>query len=235
MVHWEFIQEMMEGYGFPPKFTQLIMTCITTTRFFVKVNGEGYGYFEGKKGLRQGDLISPLPFVLVMKYLTRVLKLMSQLPDFLFHPICKKQKLTHLIFADDLMIFCKGKENPVKRIMEAIGHFLAAIELVANSDKSILYVAGINDAIQSRLLEITGCKYMDGNADATGWDKRMFAMVMTEALEQVQKRDGGCSSWSNDLLDLAIKELEDIQRLQCTEGLHYTTNTIHSKGKNVNV
>ncbi|WMV37496.1 hypothetical protein MTR67_030881, partial [Solanum verrucosum] len=30
-----------------------------------------------------------------------------ELPDFLFHPMCKKVKLTHLIFADDLMIFCK--------------------------------------------------------------------------------------------------------------------------------
>lgn len=52
MIEWEFIEEILKGYGFPPKFTQLIMACVTTTKFRVKVNGEGYGYFEGKRGLR---------------------------------------------------------------------------------------------------------------------------------------------------------------------------------------
>ncbi|XP_060180066.1 uncharacterized protein LOC132609887 [Lycium barbarum] len=47
MVQWDFVQEMLEGYGFPPKFIQLVMTCVTTTSFFVKVNGESCGYFEG--------------------------------------------------------------------------------------------------------------------------------------------------------------------------------------------
>lgn len=57
MIHWEFIREMLEGYGFPPKFCMLIMACITKTSFSVKVNGEGQGFFERKRGLRQGDPI----------------------------------------------------------------------------------------------------------------------------------------------------------------------------------
>lgn len=53
--------------------------------------------------------MSPLPFVRVMEYLSRILTKMGQLPDFRFHPMCKKLKLNHLIFPDDLMIFCKGQ------------------------------------------------------------------------------------------------------------------------------
>ncbi|XP_049399804.1 uncharacterized protein LOC125863873 [Solanum stenotomum] len=67
----------------------LVVTCVTTTRFTVKVNGEGYGYFVGKRGLRQGDPISPLLFVLVMAYLTRILRKMSDLADVKYHPMCK--------------------------------------------------------------------------------------------------------------------------------------------------
>lgn len=77
MVSWDFIEEALIGYGFPVSFIQLIMVCITTTKFSMKVNGVGYGYFEGNGGLRQGDPILPLLFVLVMKYLTRTLKRMS--------------------------------------------------------------------------------------------------------------------------------------------------------------
>lgn len=103
------------------------MTCVSSTRYIVKVNGDGYGYFEGKRGLKQGDPMSPLLFVLVMEYLTRSLKKMRELPDFRFHPMCKSTKLTHLIFADDLMIFCKAHEKSITRVMEVLNPFSEAI------------------------------------------------------------------------------------------------------------
>lgn len=55
------------------------MTRVTITRFSVKVNEGGYRYFEGKRGLRQRDLMSPLLFILVMEYLTRILEKISEI------------------------------------------------------------------------------------------------------------------------------------------------------------
>lgn len=71
-------------------FCQLLIICKSTTKFSLNINGENLGYFEGKRELRQGDLISPLLFVLVMKYLTRTSRKVSVLPDFRLHPMCKK-------------------------------------------------------------------------------------------------------------------------------------------------
>lgn len=156
MVRWEFIEEMILGYGFPEKFIKLIMVCVTTTKFSLKVNGGNYGYFEGRRGLRQGDPISPLLFVMIMEYLSRILGKMSALPNFRFHPMCKKQKLTHLIFADDLMIFCKGNETSIKRVMETLKHFSETTGLEANIDKSNLFIAGVDAATKERLQSITG-------------------------------------------------------------------------------
>ncbi|XP_060200822.1 uncharacterized protein LOC132629103 [Lycium barbarum] len=143
MVSWELLEEVLKSFGFPAKFSQLVMTCVSLPKFSVNVNGENHGYFEGKRGLRQGDPISPLLFVLIMEYLSRVLKCMGSLPDFKFHPMYKQLKLNHLIFADDLMVFCKAELKSVTRVMEALSHFSRASGLVANMDKSNLFMAGI--------------------------------------------------------------------------------------------
>lgn len=123
MVQWDFLQEMLEGYKFLVKFIQQVMECVTTGSFPININEEECGYFEGKRGLRQGDPLSPLLFVLVMKYFSRIMSRMSTLPDYRFHVMRKGQQLTHLTFADDLVIFYKGSEQVVKRVMEAINHF----------------------------------------------------------------------------------------------------------------
>lgn len=47
---------------------------------------------------------------------------MSDLSHFQFHPRCKDLRLTHLCFADDLILCCKGKgDSEVKRVVEASG------------------------------------------------------------------------------------------------------------------
>ncbi|WMV56909.1 hypothetical protein MTR67_050294 [Solanum verrucosum] len=156
MVSWEFLEEVLHGFGFPGQFIQWIMLGVTTTMFSVKVNGVNHGFFAGRRGLRQGDPASPLLFVLVMEYLSRILHVMSQLPDFRYHPMCKKVKLTHLIFADDLMIFCKGTVESVNRVMEALAHFSAATGLEANIEKSSVFLAGVDEDTRSQILLRTG-------------------------------------------------------------------------------
>lgn len=115
---------------------------MTTTKFTIKINGEGHGCFAGKRGLRQGGHIFSLLFVLVMEYLSRTLKTISMLPDFKFHPMCKGLQLTHLIFADD---FCKGNVSSVNSVMKVLGHFSKVLGLTANMDKSNIFIAKVKE------------------------------------------------------------------------------------------
>lgn len=46
MVRWDFVEEMLQGSGFPPHFRHLIMAFVTTTKFPIKVNGIVMVFFK---------------------------------------------------------------------------------------------------------------------------------------------------------------------------------------------
>ncbi|XP_075087992.1 uncharacterized protein LOC142169947 [Nicotiana tabacum] len=54
------------------------------------------------------------------------------------------------------MVFCKGDEDSINRVLEALNHFSAATRLIANRDKSHMFVAGVRDQVKAQLLEKTG-------------------------------------------------------------------------------
>ena len=77
----------------------------------------------GGRGLRQGDPLSSLLFVLVMEYLSRLYHEASNSPGFKFHPQCKKNKLVHLMFTDDLLVFSAADPKTVQYIVKALENF----------------------------------------------------------------------------------------------------------------
>ncbi|XP_071728108.1 uncharacterized protein [Rutidosis leptorrhynchoides] len=82
-VDWEFLEVTLICFGFPMKMVRWIMACVSSTSFSINVNGDLHGFFGGKRGLRQGDPMSPYLFTLVMEVLTLMLKRnISRAPEF---------------------------------------------------------------------------------------------------------------------------------------------------------
>lgn len=96
------------------------------------LNGQPTELFKAKRGIWQGDPIFPLLFVIGMEYLSRILKATSRLSRFSYHPRCKKPWLNHLIFADNLMLMCKGDPTSIQVLMESITAFSKASGLTTN-------------------------------------------------------------------------------------------------------
>ena len=108
---------------FPSRFIEWIKGCITTPMYFISLNGGLVGYFKGARGIRQRDLLSPYIFVLTMNVLSRLLDAAAIHGVFKFHLKCKRIKLTHLCFADDLLIFFKGTLDSILGIQKVLNLF----------------------------------------------------------------------------------------------------------------
>ena len=57
----------MEKMGFEKKLIKWMRWCISKTHFSILINGEPTSFLPSSKGLRQGDPLSPLPFILAME------------------------------------------------------------------------------------------------------------------------------------------------------------------------
>lgn len=123
IVQWPFLLGTLKALGFPGKYITWIEKCITLASFSVQVNGELAGYFNSKRGLRQGCSLSPYLFVICMQVLSRMLDNAAISRQFGFHPYCQGLRLTHLCFADDVLVFSDGKKRSVEGMLEVFRQF----------------------------------------------------------------------------------------------------------------
>ncbi|XP_039058744.1 uncharacterized protein LOC120202381 [Hibiscus syriacus] len=143
----------------PPKFTAWIETCFTEARYSISLNDSLVGYFKGKRGLRQGDPLSLILFVLAMNILSKLLNTAAAIGLFGYHPKCKQIGLTHLTFADDLLIFCKGNLESVIGVTTILKKFYEISGLQLNVAKYDLFAVGISSGNLESILISIGFKH----------------------------------------------------------------------------
>lgn len=154
-ISWEFLHSVLLGLRFPLMFVKWIMECVTTTSFSISINGGIHGFFKGKRGLRQGDPLSPYLFILCMEYLSRLIKRQTEGSEFNFHPQCGKLKITHLAFADDLMLLARGDEISIGILMDCLKEFGKCSGMQLNVRKSNIFMAGMDVGMSDDILQAT--------------------------------------------------------------------------------
>ena len=124
------------------------MACITSVSYTIQLNGQRSNSFVGGRGLKQGDALSPLLFVIAMEYMSRLMQQAVDHPEFKYHLNCSKLKLTHLIFADDLILFSKVDPKTLTSMMQVPRDFCNLARLRANMEKSQVVFGGCTTQLQ---------------------------------------------------------------------------------------
>ncbi|XP_074293086.1 uncharacterized protein LOC141619998 [Silene latifolia] len=99
---------------------------------------------------------SILENILICQDLVRVMDYAVGQWYFRFHPLCKSLRLTHLLFADDLLMFCRGDVRSIMLILRALSTFSDASGLKVNADKSEVVFNGVPEWLKADITHISG-------------------------------------------------------------------------------
>ena len=132
--------------GFGAKWVNWIKRCITSTSFYVMINGSPEDLFNSTRGLRQGDPLSPYLFVIGMEVFSILVDKVA-LGGFLsgFNLVSRggeEMQLTHLLFADDTLVFCSDLRDQLAYLSWILLWFEAISSMKINLDKSSILSVG---------------------------------------------------------------------------------------------
>jgi hypothetical protein len=151
-VNWNFLLSLLRRCGFGEKWCIWIKQCISTTRFSVLINGSLVGYFGSSRGVCQGDLLSPFLFVLVMEAFNRMIGAITSrglISGFAVgSSVQSRVVVSHLLFADDTLVFCGADESQIRHIGALLVCFEAVSGLKVNLSESALIPVGSLDNVE---------------------------------------------------------------------------------------
>ena len=123
------------------------MVCVSTVTYSVLVNGEPSGLIHPTRGIRQGDPLSPFLFLLCTEGLNGLIKKAEMDGNIHGFSLCRRgPKLTHLLFADDCLLFCRATIEVRGRVLDILNAYEEASGKKINKAKTALFFSKATDA-----------------------------------------------------------------------------------------
>jgi hypothetical protein len=157
-VEWIFLENMMLKLGFSPQWVAVIMRCVSSMKFSVKLNGGLSDSFLPSRGLRQGDPISPYLFLLCVEGFSALLK--GAQAENEIHGVkfgAAGPHITHLLFADDSIVFLEASAQSIQTLKRVLHDYEVSSGQKVNLQKSsIFFGPGCNADLKRDLKQNIG-------------------------------------------------------------------------------
>lgn len=193
---WEFLFNCLAGLQLPEVMLRRLRACVCTTSFMLGYNGTVQGYFKGKRGLRQGDPLSPYLFVIAMNVLSVMLNKAAAEMKIKYHAKCSSSKLTHLCFADDILMFIDGSLSSVQNVLQVLREFELRSGLAVSVQKSSFFASGLSQQELDTIKASTGMPHASLPVRYLGVPLTTKKLSIHDCEVLIQQVKGRMNSWS---------------------------------------
>ncbi|XP_020270961.1 uncharacterized protein LOC109846150 [Asparagus officinalis] len=124
--------ESFLGLRFSSIMINWIMEYISSPKYTLELNGSLHGYFKGWN-------------------ISKRLNALRNDNLFKYHPNYQCLGITHLIFADELLLFAKADGYSIMKLFNCLQEFSRVSGLEANPAKCSIYFSGVDDGLKNQI------------------------------------------------------------------------------------
>ncbi|CAM8923539.1 unnamed protein product [Rhodiola kirilowii] len=136
-IEWKFLERMTLAMGFSESWVKRIMLCVETVTYKVRINDQILETILPSRGLRQGNPISAYLFLICAEWLTYAIASYQEKGLLQGIKVCRgAPTITHLMFADDCLVFVKAKQSSLGWIRDVLVRYETSSGQKVNFTKS---------------------------------------------------------------------------------------------------
>ncbi|KAL3825541.1 hypothetical protein ACJIZ3_021570 [Penstemon smallii] len=187
-VEWKLLLHILHCLGFCEKFVSWIKQCISSCNFSFLING-----------IRQGDPLSPYLFIIYTELLSRLLVKEESIGSFRGIKIARTCPLiSHLLYADDLIIYCRANLDDVHSVFKILEKFSTWSGQIVNTGKSFIHFSRNVDNHFNILVEnelnLRECDHNSKHLGLPFCKKRSRSQAFNDIIVKLQQKLNGWRS-----------------------------------------
>ncbi|CAN6253863.1 unnamed protein product [Urochloa humidicola] len=198
---WDSLDNILSARGFDERWRSWINNILQTGKTAVLLNGVPGNWIQCRRGLRQGDPLSPFLFIIVADVLQRLISQASR-NGLLAHPVDDSLPCPVLQYADDTLILVRGDVQTITALKQVLDSFSAATGLVINFHKSTFVPMNVDELVSIQMANILGCPVSTFPQTYLGLPLSPTRLLMSDYAPLLASFDRYLAGWKARLLSV---------------------------------